>query len=63
MGVSAQLNVGFVKDIPVTLNMGYTLSYKHHTQPNVLNESFKPVDNSEYKNAWANYLSLSVKVW
>ncbi len=63
IGVQGELDLRFVNDIPLSLVVGYTLSYKHHTQPNELNKSFKPINNEEYKDTWGNYLQLSVKVW
>ncbi len=63
IGANAELDLRFVKDIPLSLNLGYTLSFTHHTEPDTLNKSFKPVNNSEYKDTWGNYLTLSVKVW
>ncbi len=62
LGIDAQLNLGFINDIPLTLNMAYTISYKHHTK-GVDNDYFKPYKDDEYKNTWANYFTLSVKVW
>ncbi len=63
LGLEGEMDMRFVKDIPLTLKLGYTLSYTHHTEADVLNKSFKPVDNSEYKNTWGNYFTFSIKVW
>ncbi len=63
VGANAELDLRFVKDIPLSLNLGYTLSFTHHTEPDTLNKSFKPVNSGSYKNTWGNYMSLSVKVW
>lgn len=60
-GVSADLDLRFVKQIPLKLRVGYTLSYTHHTE--FIDGSFKKARSSEYKNRFGNYISLSVKVY
>ena len=60
-GISANLNMRFIKNIPLTLRMGYTLSYTHHTE--FINGSFKQARSSEYKNRFGNYVHLSVKIY
>ncbi|MGI5172165.1 hypothetical protein H0R92_00995 [Treponema sp. OMZ 840] len=61
LGISADLNLRFVKDIPLKLRMGYTLSYTHHTE--FVNGKFMQERTGEYKNRFGNYLSLSIKVY
>ncbi len=63
IGATGELDMRFVNDIPLKLILGYTFSFVHHTEPDTLNKSFKSVNNSEYKNAFNNYITLSVKVW
>ena len=51
----------FVKNIPLKLKLGYTLSYTHHTE--FTNGVFKQARSDEYVNRFGNYLSLSIKVY
>ena len=60
-GVSANFDMRAVKNIPITLRLGYTLSYTHHTE--FINGGFKQAQSDEYKNRFGNYVSLSVKVY
>ncbi|WP_428768060.1 hypothetical protein V1L52_06465 [Treponema sp. HNW] len=60
-GVSADLDMRFINNIPLTLRMGYTLSYTHHTE--FVNGKFMQERTGEYKNRFGNYVSLSIKVY
>jgi len=60
-GISADLDLRFVKNIPLKLRLGYTLSYTHHTE--FIDGSFRQARSDEYKNKFGNYVSVSVKVY
>ncbi len=63
LGATGEIDMRFINDMPLKFIVGYTFSFVHHTEPDTLNESFKSVNNSEYKNSFDNYVTFSVKLW
>ncbi|WP_449189745.1 hypothetical protein [Treponema lecithinolyticum] len=61
IGANTEVDMRFVKNIPLKLKLGYTLSYTHHTE--FTNGVFKQARSDEYVNRFGNYLSLSIKVY
>jgi len=61
LGVSADMDLRFVKDIPLKIRLGYTLSFTHHTE--FIDGKFQQAGSSEYRNRFGNYLSLSLKLY
>ncbi len=63
LGLDAEIDMHFINELPITLRLAYTLSYKHHTIEDEPNKSFKPLNAGDYINTWGNYFTLSVKIW
>ena len=61
LGVSADMDLRFVKEIPLKIRLGYTLSFTHHTE--FIDGKFQQTGSSEYRNRFGNYLSLSLKLY
>lgn len=61
LGVEADLDLRFVKDIPLKLSMGYVLSFTHHTE--FIDNQLRPTPRPYYKNKFGNYFKLSIKVY
>lgn len=61
LGVSADMDLRFVKDIPLKIRLGYILSFTHHTE--FIDGKFQQAGSSEYRNRFGNYLSLSLKLY
>ena len=61
LGVSADMDLRFVKEIPLKIRLGYTLSFTHHTE--FIDGKFQQAGSSEYRNRFGNYLSLSLKLY
>lgn len=59
--VSANFDMRAVKNIPLTLRLGYTLSFTHHTE--FVDGKFIQERTGEYKNRFGNYISLSIKIY
>ena len=61
LGVSADMDLRFVKEIPLKIRLGYTLSFTHHTE--FIDSKFQQARSSEYQNRFGNYLNLSLKLY
>lgn len=58
IALTADLQEALNLPLPVSASIGYTVSYSYHTDANMHH-----VQNTDYKDSFSNYLSLSFKIY